>query len=162
MSFAAAGMAQREKSWYMLLFQFEGIAEEWLSADDWANLRAWVTRDGALPEPPDMDRWIADLSRPAALTAALGWYRSNLPPAALVGPQLELPAVQCPTMGVWSDGEFALTEAQMTGSAAHVEGLSARRATRSCAAPGTGCPSKPPMRWHASSSTSSASLHLDT
>ena len=38
-SFAGAGLEQREKSWYMLLFQFEGIAEQWLSADGWANLR---------------------------------------------------------------------------------------------------------------------------
>src|SRR5215471_10113008 len=30
-SFASAGFEQREKSWYMLLFQFEGIAEQWLS-----------------------------------------------------------------------------------------------------------------------------------
>ena len=32
---------QREKSWYMLLFQFPGIAERWLSGDDWANFRNW-------------------------------------------------------------------------------------------------------------------------
>ena len=25
----------------MLLFQFEGIAEQWLSDDDWANFRDW-------------------------------------------------------------------------------------------------------------------------
>ena len=33
---------QREKSWYMLLFQFPGIAEQWLTDDDWANFRAWA------------------------------------------------------------------------------------------------------------------------
>ena len=38
-AFMSAGYVQREKSWYMLLFQFEGIAEQWLSNDDWANLR---------------------------------------------------------------------------------------------------------------------------
>ena len=42
-SFVEAGYEQREKSWYMLLFQFEGIAERWLSDNDWANLR---TGDG--------------------------------------------------------------------------------------------------------------------
>ena len=41
MSFQNVGFAQREKSWYMLLFQFEDIAEQWLSADDFANMRAW-------------------------------------------------------------------------------------------------------------------------
>ncbi|HLV90408.1 MAG TPA: alpha/beta fold hydrolase, partial [Acidimicrobiia bacterium] len=34
-AFQAAGLAQREKSWYMLLFQFEGLAEKWLSDNDW-------------------------------------------------------------------------------------------------------------------------------
>ena len=38
---AAPACAQREKSWYMLLFQFEGVAEEWLSKDDWRNFREW-------------------------------------------------------------------------------------------------------------------------
>ena len=33
---------QREKSWYMLLFQFPGIAERWLTGDDWANFRNWA------------------------------------------------------------------------------------------------------------------------
>ena len=40
-AFARGGLAQREKSWYMLLFQFEGVAEQWLSADDFANFREW-------------------------------------------------------------------------------------------------------------------------
>jgi len=31
------------RSWYMLLFLHEGVAEEWLSVNDWANLRAWAT-----------------------------------------------------------------------------------------------------------------------
>src|SRR5262245_11447106 len=28
---------QRQMSWYMLLFQFPGIAERWLTEDNWAN-----------------------------------------------------------------------------------------------------------------------------
>ena len=31
-----------------------------------------------------------------------------------------LPPIQVPTMGVWSSGDFALTEAQMTNSAANI------------------------------------------
>src|ERR1700759_2441609 len=38
-AFASAGMLQREKSWYMLLFQFRDIAEQWLTANEWANFR---------------------------------------------------------------------------------------------------------------------------
>jgi pimeloyl-ACP methyl ester carboxylesterase len=34
----------------------------------------------------------------------------------LFGPPLELPPVQAPTMGIWSSADFALLEAQMSGS----------------------------------------------
>src|SRR5690349_755831 len=40
-AFAAAGWRQRQLSWYMLLFQFPAVAERWLSADDFRNLREW-------------------------------------------------------------------------------------------------------------------------
>lgn len=33
-----------------------------------------------------------------------------------------LPPIQVPTMGVWSSGDFALTEAQMANSAANISG----------------------------------------
>jgi pimeloyl-ACP methyl ester carboxylesterase len=114
-AFVAAGFEQREKSWYMLLFQFEGVAERWLSNDNWANLRAWGKH-------PDIDGVIADLERNGSLTPGLAWYRANIPPESWVGPGIELPPVQAPTMGIWSSGDFALTEAQMTGSADHVSG----------------------------------------
>ena len=114
-AFRAAGLPQREKSWYMLLFQFEGIAERWLSDDDFANFRAWA-------QHPDADAVIADLSRPGALTASLNWYRANLPPTALVEPALEVPPVARPTMGVWSKHDMALIEENVTGSADHVTG----------------------------------------
>ena len=110
-AFGAAGLAQREKSWYMLLFQFEGVAERWLSDDDWAGLRAF-TRDAT-----DLPRWIEDLSRPGALTASLNWYRATLPPESLfLGGESPLPPVAVPALGIWGSEDFALTEAQMAGS----------------------------------------------
>jgi pimeloyl-ACP methyl ester carboxylesterase len=112
-AFRAAGLAQREKSWYMLLFQFEGIAERWLSDDDYANFRSWTRH-------PDADAVISELSRPGALTASLNWYRANLPPSVLVEPALELPPVSRPTMGLWSKDDMALIEENVTASAAHV------------------------------------------
>jgi pimeloyl-ACP methyl ester carboxylesterase len=104
-------MAQREKSWYMLLFQFAGVAEHWLSADKWAGLREWAHH-------PDVDAVVDDLERDGSLTTGLNWYRANITPEAFVGPPMELPLIQAPAMGVWSSGDFALTEAQMSGSAA--------------------------------------------
>ena len=114
-AFIAAGFPQREKSWYMLLFQFEGIAEEWLSMGGFENLRAWSGH-------PDLDAVVTRLSEPGALTAGLNWYRANVPPSALVQPALVFPPIQAPTLGVWGSAEFALTEEQMTGSAEFVAG----------------------------------------
>jgi len=108
-------MEQRQKSWYMLLFQFPGVAETWLSADDWANFRNWSGH-------PDADQVIAELEANGSLTPALNYYRANIPPERWVAPPLQLPPVQAPTMGVWSTGDIALTEAQMTASAGHVAG----------------------------------------
>jgi pimeloyl-ACP methyl ester carboxylesterase len=114
-TFRARGYEQHEKSWYMLLFQFAGIAEQWLSADGWANFRTWGRH-------PDAEGVIADLEATGALTPGLNWYRANVPPESYVAPPLTLPAVQAPTMGVWSSGDFALTEGQMTRSAEQVAG----------------------------------------
>ena len=114
-AFRAAGWGQREKSWYMLLFQFPGVAEQWLSADGFRNLREWSGH-------PDIDPVVERLAEPGALAASLNLYRAILPPASLVEPPLELPPVQAPAMGIWSSGDLALTEEAMTGSAAHVAG----------------------------------------
>ena len=108
-------LKQREKSWYMLLFQFPGIAERWLSDDGWANFRAWAGH-------PDTDQVIAELEANGSLTPGLNYYRANVPPESWVGPPLQLPPVQAPTMGIWSTGDMALTEVQMTDSAQNVAG----------------------------------------
>jgi pimeloyl-ACP methyl ester carboxylesterase len=107
-AFVAAGFPQREKSWYMLLFQFVDVAEQWLSNDDWKNFREWS-------QHPNADEVVVDLGRPGALTASLNWYRANLPPSVLIAPT-EVPPVSAPTMGVWSSGDIALLESQMQGS----------------------------------------------
>lgn len=74
-----AGWAQRERSWYMLLFQFRGIAEQWLSADGFRNLREWSSH-------PDIDAVVERLADPETLTASLNLYRAILPPASLIEP----------------------------------------------------------------------------
>ncbi len=108
-------MEQRQKSWYMLLFQFPGVAERWLTEDNWANFRNWAAH-------PDADQVIADLEANGSLTPALNWYRANVPAESWVGPPLQLPPVQAPAMGVWSTADIALTETQMTDSAKSMAG----------------------------------------
>jgi pimeloyl-ACP methyl ester carboxylesterase len=115
-SFAAAGIEQREKSWYMLLFQFRGIAEEALCRNEWRLFRDWA-RDHA-----EAEQWISSLSRPGALTAGLNWYRANVAPAMLFADPTPFPSVAVPTLGVWSSGDAYLTEEQMARSKEHVTG----------------------------------------
>lgn len=114
-AFQTAGYRQLEKSWYTLLFQFHGVAEEWLSANDWAGLKSWTGSN-------ESTNWMEDLSRPGRLTASLNLYRANLSPRRLLKPPSPLPSVAADTLGIWSSDDLALTEEQMTGSERHVSG----------------------------------------
>jgi pimeloyl-ACP methyl ester carboxylesterase len=106
---------EREMAWYQLFFQFEEVAEANLRYDDWAMLRELT------PGYLDIDRAIAYLSRPGALTASLNWYRANLAPRP-PGPRPQFPQVTAPTLGIWSDGDRYLDGARMRASAALVNG----------------------------------------
>lgn len=112
---ARTTIEQREKSWYMLFFRQTGIAEQQLTANNWELFREWGRH------PVDIDRWIANLSRPGALTAALNWYRATggAPPTAPSGPP---PQVQCPVLGIWSDGDAYLTEYPLRSSGERIKG----------------------------------------
>jgi pimeloyl-ACP methyl ester carboxylesterase len=105
---------QREKAWYQLFVQFAGVAEELLVQDDWKLFRELLRGDG------DVDRYLADLSRPRALTAALNWYRANAAPSAQR--RRPFPSVAAPTMGLWSSGDNYLIEDGMLRSGEHVTG----------------------------------------
>jgi pimeloyl-ACP methyl ester carboxylesterase len=111
LAFLSGGLEQKQRSWYMLAFQHVGLAEEMVQHDNFAFL-AYFGEGG------EAKQWAADLSRPGRLTAALNWYRANVPPAVLLSTAtFELPPVTVRTMGVWSDGDEALSEAQMKNSA---------------------------------------------
>ncbi|MBA3945229.1 MAG: alpha/beta hydrolase [Herpetosiphonaceae bacterium] len=112
------GLMQWQKRWYMLWFLFPGVAEVALPRDDWALFREFLqTGQG------DLDHYIQDLSRPDALTASLNWYRANIKPESIgaTGPAAFTP-IRCPTMGIWSSNDFALSESQMLHSGEHVQG----------------------------------------
>jgi pimeloyl-ACP methyl ester carboxylesterase len=105
-------LESREKAWYQLLFQFEE-AEELFLRDDAALLREWIG------DAVDIERYVEDLSRPGAMTAALSYYRANLHPRNDLSPR-PLPPCAVPTLGLWSSGDRYLTEGQMQRSAEHV------------------------------------------
>ena len=112
---------QREKSWYFDFFCKVGIAEAALTAGDWKLFRDWSRGQG------DAERYLRDLARPGALTAALNWYRAAFtPPPADEPPLPRLPAwgrLQSPVLGVWSAGDPFLLEPQMALSAGAVDAV---------------------------------------
>jgi len=116
--------SQQAKSWYMLLFQFPGVAETWLSADDWANLRRFVF-DTAAPGtfPPEEQRvFIEGLARDGALTAALNYYRANMPPASWLRDPPEPAEITVPTMILWGEADVYMDPLLLERSAATVTG----------------------------------------
>jgi pimeloyl-ACP methyl ester carboxylesterase len=119
----AAGLPTLEtlqKSWYRILIQFEGLAEDLMQRQDWYLLRQLLQGGGE-----EFDRYIANLSPPGALTAGFNWYRANLPVERLIGSRgggPQLPPVAAPTMGVFGTADQALTEDAMVRSASKVTG----------------------------------------
>ncbi|GAA4982489.1 alpha/beta fold hydrolase [Yinghuangia aomiensis] len=114
-TFKERSVEQNAKSFYVLLFQFRGVAETWLSQNDWAKLREW------LASSPDVDEYAQHLARPGALQAALAWYRTNVTPESLVTDALPTPTVTSRTMALWGTEDIALTEDFITRSAEHVD-----------------------------------------
>jgi pimeloyl-ACP methyl ester carboxylesterase len=102
--------AQRAKSWYMLLFQFVGVAESWLANDDFRNLREMVFENAAPGTftPDDVQIYLDAFSRDGALTAALNYYRANMPAAAWLRPPPQLPDITTPTMVIWGEADSYL------------------------------------------------------
>jgi len=108
---------QKERSGYIRLFWQAGKAEEVLLADDARRLRRMLT--GAESEtgvPAEaVDEYVAVLSAPGALTAALNWYR-----AMGLGPKVE--PVDVPTTYVWSDADVAIGRTAAEACANYVIG----------------------------------------
>lgn len=111
-----SALEQREKSWYFLFFQFEGIAEATLSRNDFQMFKQWTRGQG------DIERYVKDLSRPGALTSGLNWYRANVRPQMPVDNPPPQPKIACPVLGLWSDGDPFLTERQVLTSTERVTG----------------------------------------
>jgi pimeloyl-ACP methyl ester carboxylesterase len=105
-----------EQAWYRLLFLFPE-AEEVLRSDDWFLFRILAE------EAPDLERYVAELADPGALTAGLNWYRANLPVGVTAGTDTpRLPRVQASTLGLFGADDRYLTERAMVASAAYVDG----------------------------------------
>jgi pimeloyl-ACP methyl ester carboxylesterase len=108
---------QKERSAYIRLFWQEGKAEEVLLTDDARRLRRMLSgSDGETGVPAEaIDEYVAVLSAPGALTAALNWYR-----AMSSGNRVD--RVEVPTTYVWSDGDVAIGRTAAEACANYVTG----------------------------------------
>jgi pimeloyl-ACP methyl ester carboxylesterase len=107
---------QKERSAYIRLFWQEGKAEDVLLADDARRLRRMLGSESGTGVPAEaVDEYVAVLSAPGALTAALNWYR-----AMSSGPRVDPVAV--PTTYVWSDGDVAVGRTAAEACANYVTG----------------------------------------
>ncbi|WP_448640930.1 alpha/beta fold hydrolase [Geodermatophilus sp. URMC 63] len=103
---------QKERSAYIRLFWQEGKAEEVLLADDARRLRRMF---GDAVDREAVDEYVAVLSAPGALTAALNWYRA-------MSSATPVDDVPVPTTYVWSDGDIAIGRIAAEGCAEYVSG----------------------------------------
>ncbi len=108
---------QRERSGYIRLFWQAGKAEEVLLADDARRLRRMLAgSDGDTGVPAEaIDEYVAVLSAPGALTAALNWYRA-------MSSETRVDPVGVPTTYVWSDGDAAIGRTAAEACANYVTG----------------------------------------
>jgi pimeloyl-ACP methyl ester carboxylesterase len=108
---------QKERSGYIRLFWQEGKAEEVLLADDARRLRRMLSGgegDSGVPAEA-IDEYVAVLSAPGALTAALNWYRA-------MSSGVRVDRVDVPTTYVWSDGDVAIGRTAAEACANYVTG----------------------------------------
>ena len=119
-----AEFRQKQLSWYVLWFQFPGVAEKQMPANNWSWYRQWIHNGRLREDDIDLDRQLTDLEQPGALIAGLNWYRANLPPEIFALNQVDfgMTMITCPVLGIWSDGDPALGERQMTDSEKYLGG----------------------------------------
>lgn len=111
-AYARAGWEQKIKGLYVLGFQFSGLAEYFLTKNDFRSLRQWGKQH------PNMADNIENISRTGRLTAGLNYYRSNLI-SAFTTPW---PNCKVPVLGIWSSNDSLLTEDQMLDSEKYMDG----------------------------------------
>lgn len=110
-AYANGPIEQKLKGYYIGIFQLRGLAEWLLEMGDFALFRRLMGSAAA-------ETLIENYRRPGRLTAGLNYYRANL--GLLFQRRRE--SVRSPVMGVFSDGDPFLAEAQMRKTAEFVSG----------------------------------------
>jgi pimeloyl-ACP methyl ester carboxylesterase len=106
-------------SWYIAVFAVPGLVERLFAAPDgapWSPALVRMLVRSGLPRAL-AERDAARMADPAALAAALTWYRAI--PLVGLGP---VPRATAPALFVWSDRDTALTRDAAERAPAHVAG----------------------------------------
>lgn len=111
-AYRRAGIGQALKVWYAAVFMVPGLSEKILMAWNLLVLRGQAVDDAQLAQ------WRTHFSDKRRVTAALNYYRANA--TGLLSADRGL--VRTPVLGVWSEADPALTQAQMRDSARYVKG----------------------------------------
>ena len=108
---------QKERSGYIRLFWQAGKAEDVLLADDARRLRRMLSGSEHATGVPEeaIEEYVAVLSAPGALTAALNWYRA-------MSSSTRVDPIAVPTTYVWSDGDAAIGRTAAEACANYVTG----------------------------------------
>ena len=127
---------QRAASQYMNVFR-SPATERMIDAKgfDWFFDRSFSAHvDLAIIPPEERARYIADWSRPGALTAMLNWYRATGLAVPLPGEDMGLPAwmdqvpkVRVPTLVMWGMLDPAILPGQLIGLEDWVDDLTIER-----------------------------------
>lgn len=111
-AYARGPLEQKLKGLYVLGFQLPRVPEWLLMRRDWRLFRKFTNF------PAEVEHWISRLKAPGRLTAGINYYRANL---GLVLPH-ERAKPAMPVLGLFSDGDAYLAEAQMRDTAKYVAG----------------------------------------
>jgi pimeloyl-ACP methyl ester carboxylesterase len=110
---------QSERSSYIEVFRQEGVAERALLGDDGSGdgLRVMFAASGLATDSADVDIFVAAMTEPGALTAALNWYRAMSAEAVA-----DVGQISVPTLYVWSTEDLALGRQAAEATADWVSG----------------------------------------
>ncbi|MGI8925395.1 MAG: alpha/beta fold hydrolase [Tepidiformaceae bacterium] len=109
---------QQQRSTYITFFQEPGVAEAALSANDFAALQAIWTKSS----PAEVQEYLSVFREPAALTAALNWYRGSRGIEPGADAQVEFGAVSVPTLTIWGNQDQAIGRKSTEDAAAYMKG----------------------------------------
>jgi pimeloyl-ACP methyl ester carboxylesterase len=110
---------QGVRSSYIGVYRQPGKAERALLGEDGrgAGLRRMFANTGLAPDAPIVDVYVAAMTEPGALTAALNWYRA-MDPGSVAAPG----PVTVPTLYVWSTRDSAIGRAASESNAEWASG----------------------------------------